>query len=142
MNVKRLTCLVTLFWLIPTASCSTSSNSESTYTPSTVSTPSKSVERMLAELDSIYGKGDPVINDDDIRVKRIRYLVNSISAKTEDTPYDVANLTSKYTQMIRDEYGRQINNQARLEYANEFVSTAPKMKYKDVCSIVSLQLNK
>ena len=97
---------------------------------------------MLAELDSVYGKGDPVMSDDDIRVRRNHYLINSISAKTGDTPYDVANLTAKYTQMIRDEYGKQINNQDWLEYANKFVSTAPKMKYQSVCSIVSLELNK
>ena len=133
--------IVGLLCLILAAGC-TSSNSESTSTPTSASTPNKSVERMLAEIDSIYGKGDPVMSDEDIRVKRIRYLINSISAKTGDTPYDVANWTAKYTNMIRDEYGKQINNQDWLEYANKFVSTAPKMKYQNVCSIVSLELNK
>jgi citrate synthase len=136
--MKSFICLAMgLICLILNAGCA-SSNNENTNT----STANKSVERMLAEIDSLYGKGDPVMSDEDIRVKRIRYLINSISAKTGDSPYDVANWTSKYTQMIRDEYGKQINNQDWLEYANKFVSTAPKMKYQNVCSIVSLELNK
>jgi hypothetical protein len=110
VDMKSLIYLVIrLICLILATGC-TSSDSESTNTPTASSTSNKSVERMLAEIDSFYGKGDPVMSDDDIRIKRIRYLINSISTKTGVTPYDVASWTAKYTQMIRDEYGKQINN--------------------------------
>jgi hypothetical protein len=105
----------------------------------------KSVERMLAEMDSIYADDKPVLSDEDVRIKRIRYLLKNISTKTGDSTHDVADLTSRYTTMSRNEYGRVIKNQDWMEYANAMLSkTYPKMKwnYKTVCSLVSLDLNK
>jgi hypothetical protein len=66
--------VIVLLFLILTTGCAPST-SENANTANV----NKSVERMLAEIDSVYGKDDPVMSDDDLRVKRIRYLINSIS---------------------------------------------------------------
>ena len=66
------------------------------------------------------------VKEDDVTIIRFRYLLNSISAKSGDSPTRISDMVAKARDMIRSEYGKEVNLLAFTEEVNRVVLAAPK----------------
>lgn len=79
------------------------------------------------------------IKKDDIRVNRIRYLIDFIASKTSEPKDSIADLTARCTELARSKYGKEISNAALLEQAKIFYQKpAVKVPYKDASLLLIL----
>lgn len=71
---------------------------------------------------------------DDIRIKRVTYLLDELARKTGEQPVEIAIATDGAADRIEKNYGRRVTREKLLEQMNEFFSD-PKLKgtttYKD-----------
>jgi hypothetical protein len=112
--------------------CSASEQSVTTKaTPAPITTasaiPQKTHEYMLASLD----KGYPV-EEDDITVKRFRYLLDSLEKKTTNTRQQLADYTFNTQKIAREKYGKDIKLIDLMEQANKAIPPGQKMDYNEI----------
>ena len=130
---KRFTCLIFLLVaLLCLSGCDDSSNSRT----SSDSPANKSLEYKIAYIDSV--KSDSSLKDDDARINRIRYLLESISQQTGDTKEHIGDVTVGATKTIHDQYGKDISNAEFLEQARDFVENMPKKTKLDYAHAATL----
>lgn len=90
-------------------------------------TPQKSLEYMLASIN----KGYPV-DDDDISVKRFRFLLDSLEKKTTNTRQQIADYTVNTQNIAREKYGKEIKLIDLMEQANKAIPYGQKMDYNEI----------
>ena|SRR5438105_15008370 len=151
--------LISILWLAVSTGCSTnsgnSSNDISPFKPSqnnvspfrssaNENSPFKSssptpeqpaLEYMLATIDEGYK-----VTDDNIKVKRLRYLLKALADRTGETQYDIANHTAQATSHAREDYGKDIKNLEIMEKAYSFYKeTGSKEQYNYVLAAIVIQ---
>jgi hypothetical protein len=125
--------LIGCLGLIPLAfGCNVSERAvTTTTTPAPITTasatPQKTHEYMLASLD----KGYPV-EEDDITVKRFRYLLDSLEKKTTNTRQQLADYTFNTQKIAREKYGKDIKLIDLMEQANKAIPPGQKMDYNEI----------
>lgn len=132
--MKRLTSLplVLFIWLAFVTACATSNHNTA------VSPAKQSIEYKLAYLDSL--KDGKLLRDDDVRINRIRYLLENIAQKSGDSKEHIADRTAQVTTFLHEKYGKDVTNAEFLEQANSFYTTAPKTSYDNASNLLVITL--
>jgi|SRR2546423_8890154 len=112
-----------LLWMAFVLACASGNSNNSSE-----SEKDKPVEYKLAFIDSLKEPG--YLHDDDVRINRIRFLLNSISERTGDSKETIADWTVRSTQVLHNEYGRDVKNVEFLEQCKNFLDADPKIKLK------------
>lgn len=81
--------------------------------PAPTGTPKAPMEVMLATID----KGGPA-GEDDIAVKRFRFLLENIQRKTDNTKDQIGDMTVNGQKLLRDKYGKEMTLLQLMEDAN------------------------
>lgn len=112
-----------------------------TVTPPPTATPSEF---------SMDGLSQRVVADDtgesidvgDIRVKRTKFLLDSLSGQADETPLNIANAVSNTSQYIENNFGRRISRQQLLEDMRSLYSDpkseAHKTPFKDAVKLYAV----
>jgi tetratricopeptide (TPR) repeat protein len=83
----------------------------------------------LASIDK--GK---IINRDDVTVNRFRYLLKTLDSKTSETKVQIADMTVKAQQILRDEYGKEVSLLFLMENVNDAIPSGANVKYAEIIS--------
>ena len=83
----------------------------------------------LASIDK--GK---IINRDDVSVNRFRYLLKTLDDKTSETKVQIADMTVKAQQILRDEYGKEVSLMFLMENVNDAIPSGANLKYAEIIS--------
>ncbi len=78
---------------------------------------------------AVISKGG-YVKENDITVKRFRYLLNSIQSITNDSDTDIGDMTVKTQQILRDKYGKKVNLLELMESARKILLRNNDMKYE------------
>lgn len=97
-------------------------------TPTAAPTP---MEILLATID----KRAPV-RDDDLTVKRFRFLLGSIERKTKNTKTQIGDMTVNAQQQLRDKYGKEKSLLELMEGANRAIPDGSN--HWDYAEIISM----
>lgn len=93
----------------------------------------KPLEYKLAYLDNV-GR----VKDDDVKVARFRYLLNTLSEKTGETKESIGDDTVRATEVLRTKYGKDIKNLELMEQAHDYFKSGPKATYREVAKLLVL----
>ena len=94
-----------------------------------------SLEYQLAVINA-----EGYVAQDDVTVARFRYLLKTISSKTVNSSQQIADMTMKGQQILRDEYGQRIKLLDLMEGANKAISPGQKIEYSEVVSVLIILL--
>lgn len=83
----------------------------------------------LASIDK-----DKIINRDDVLVNRFRYLLQILDDKTSETKVQIADMTVKAQQILRDEYGKEVSLLFLMENVNDAIPSGANVKYAEIIS--------
>jgi len=72
------------------------------------------------------------VTRDDVTVIRFRYLLDRIGSKTGYSDQDIADMTVKAQQILRDKYGREVNLLALMEGAWKALSLDSGASYEEI----------
>ncbi|MBA7541371.1 hypothetical protein ES705_33683 [subsurface metagenome] len=89
----------------------------------------------LASIDK--GK---IINRDDVSVNRFRYLLQILDDKTSETKVQIADMTVKAQQILRDEYGKEVSLLFLMENVNDSIPSGANVKYAGIITAYLLMI--
>jgi hypothetical protein len=89
----------------------------------------------LASIDK--GK---IINRDDVSVNRFRYLLQILDDKTLETKVQIADMTVKAQQILRDEYGKEVSLLFLMEKVNDSIPSGANIKYAEIITAYLLMI--
>lgn len=94
-----------------------------------------SVEFKLASLNA-----GSIVSEDDITVKRFRYLLEQLEAKTTANRDQIADLTFNSQKLLREKYGKDVSLLDLMEKANRTIpaNANHSFNYQEVISTVSV----
>ena len=70
------------------------------------------------------------VKEDDITVKRFKYLLDSIQSMTNESYEDIGDMTVTTQNILRDKYGKKVNLLKLMESARKILLRNNNMKYK------------
>jgi hypothetical protein len=115
-STNKMTLVLLMFVLALNTGCRSSEESASADKP---------IEYKLAVID-----GGGYVADNDIKIQRFRYLLDSLSEKTGETMYQIADMTAKGASLARERYGKQIKILELMERMNQEYSSGLELKYE------------
>lgn len=126
-----------MFVLATTAICScvaqqsriTNQIPQTNSSPITTPSDNSSVENEARVIVGLDDKQKAAANADDIRVKRVKYLLEELAKLTGETTTAIAAATDSTSDFLEDKYGKNIARQKLLEEMKAFYSS-PKLKIK------------
>jgi hypothetical protein len=84
-----------------------------------------------------------IVREDDITIIRFRFLLNSISARSGDSPARISDVVAKMHDIIRSDYGKEVSLLAFTEEVNRAVLAAPKgTKLEGVVALLGTLIGK
>lgn len=92
----------------------------------------ESYDEIVFKLASI-DKGK-IINRDDVLVNRFRYLLKTLDDKTSETKVQIADMTVKAQQILRDKYGKEVSLLFLMENVNDAIPSGANVKYAEIIS--------
>ncbi len=100
--------------------------------------PKDSLEYKLAVINA-----GGYVSEDDITVKRFRYLLTSISSKTPNTKQQISDMTVKGWQLLQEDYGKRMKLIELMEAANKAIpENSRSLKYESVVSALIVMIGK
>lgn len=88
---------------------------------------------MVHNLAIINSSGS--VAKDDVTINRFKYLLESIASKTKNTQQEIGDMSVKSVQILKEEYGREINILDFMESANDAIPPEiAEMDYAEVCA--------
>jgi hypothetical protein len=94
-------------------------------------TPKSSMEVMLATIDE-----GAAAREDDLAVKRFRFLLENIGRKTRNTKDQIGDMTVNAQKLLRDKYGREKTLRQLMEDADRAMPEGSQVKW-DYAEIIT-----
>jgi pyruvate/2-oxoglutarate dehydrogenase complex dihydrolipoamide acyltransferase (E2) component len=94
-------------------------------------TPKSSMEVMLATIDE-----GAAAREDDLAVKRFRFLLENIGRKTRNTKDQIGDMTVNAQKLLRDKYGKAMTLRQLMEDADRAMPEGSQMKW-DYAEIIT-----
>jgi hypothetical protein len=84
------------------------------------------------------------VSEDDITVKRFRYLLDRLEAKTSNSRQQIADMTVKSQEMMREKHGKEISLLELMEQTNKAIpeNSSHSLKYEEVISTIMILLSR
>ena len=95
------------------------------------SSAAKPIEYKLAVINA-----NGFVPDDDITVTRFRYLLDSLQQKSGYSRQQIGDMTVKAQELIRSEYGKDVNLLDLMEEANKVMSAGQNLEYKEALALM------
>lgn len=83
------------------------------------------------------------VAEDHISVNRFRYLLKSLSAKTVNTEQEISDMTVKAWQILKQDYGKEIQLLKLMEAANQAIPEGQKaVEYNGVMATLIVMIGR
>ncbi len=83
-----------------------------------------------------------LVNKNDITITRFKYLLNSLDSKTQESKQQIADMTFKAQQILREKYGKEIGLLFLMENLNKSIPEGSGLSYAEIATAYIVLIGK